>query len=196
MKLWMTFAQDLAICSPGPRRCCVTSRDRQALYPGIYRPCIQILQIQSISDIDPPLLLSTTTALYEEGNTCNGCVVEDTSAVKAWRKDNKAVPRIFHDHELRTLYIQSSSPRCTATPPAKHVKNLGSLIWRLGESATISSWTGPSEQYQYLCETLEASDVNSMSTAAFTSSDYHVKDPLFMVRTYIQFGCDEIEICG
>jgi hypothetical protein len=89
----------------------------------------------------------------------DGCVVEETSTVKAWRKDNKAVPRIFRDHDLRILYTQSSSPRCTATPSAKHVKNLGSLIWRLGESATVLSWTGPSEQDQYLCEKLDATDM-------------------------------------
>jgi hypothetical protein len=42
--------------------------------------------------------------MRREGNFADGCAVEETSAVKAWRKDNKAVPRIFHDHDLRTHY--------------------------------------------------------------------------------------------
>jgi hypothetical protein len=95
--------------------------------------------------------------------------------VKAWRKDNNNRPAGLRRSRLRTLYIQSSSARCTITPSAKHVKNLGSLIWRLGQATTVLAWIRPSEQYRCLREKFEASGGSSMSTEALSSNDYHPK---------------------
>ena len=118
----------LLACAAGAHRRCVTSQDRQALYPGLLRmvsaPCILIIQIQSISDIDP-LLLTTTTVLYEENNLQTGIALEKTLTppMKQWKKDSKeskTVPQTIHDHDLRNplLSIFESSmhgyPVCEA----------------------------------------------------------------------------------
>jgi hypothetical protein len=126
--MWMTFAQHQAICSPARlgRTDAVSPRKIAKLYTLAYGvcPCIPIIQIQSISDIDP-LLLTTTTVLYEENNLQTGIALEKTLTppMKQWKKDSKeskTVPQTIHDHDLRNplLSIFESSmhgyPVCEA----------------------------------------------------------------------------------
>jgi hypothetical protein len=116
--MWMTFAQHQAICSPARlgRTDAVSPRKIAKLYTLAYGvcPCILIIQIQSISDIDP-LLLTTTTVLYEENNLQTGIALEKTST-----SITKTVPQTLHGHDLRNpllSFFESSmcgGPVCEA----------------------------------------------------------------------------------